>query len=185
MWDGKQSIVGYTKQKQPQEENLNQIEDTDQLKGIYTHFPTLYLQTFLNFRLYREGQLIDKVQNARPYVIHKLGAIPPFEKEKEFFDLLGEFFFLSLASQNIYSKNPCSRACRRGQGFKKNRLLLKELKQKRGRRKEKAVSLFTIRPFRNFLFTTSQRGFCRPLQPKDNLIWAFARTNPRGRQLEQ
>ncbi|MBI5043816.1 MAG: adenine methyltransferase, partial [Nitrospirae bacterium] len=36
IWDGKQSVVGYIEAKQPQEENLNQIEDTDQLKR-YLH----------------------------------------------------------------------------------------------------------------------------------------------------
>ncbi|MBE0426401.1 MAG: hypothetical protein IBX72_07115 [Nitrospirae bacterium] len=32
--------------------------------------------------------MIDKVQIARPYVIHKLGTIPPIEKEQEFYNLL-------------------------------------------------------------------------------------------------
>lgn len=96
VWDGKQSIVGYIEAKQPLEENLNQIEDTDQLKRYLKTFPNLILTNFFEFRLYREGHLIDKVQIARPYVIHKLRTIPPVEKGKEFLSLLEKFLSFSL-----------------------------------------------------------------------------------------
>lgn len=96
VWDGKQSIVGYIEAKLPTEENLLQIEHTDQLKRYLKTFPNLILTNFFEFRLYRDGQLIDKVQIARPYVIHKLGTIPPIEKEHEFYNLLERFFAFSL-----------------------------------------------------------------------------------------
>jgi hypothetical protein len=81
IWDGKQSIVGYIEAKQPLEENLSQIEDTDQLKRYLKTFPNLILTNFFEFRLYREGKVINKVQIGRPYVIHKLGTVPPVELE--------------------------------------------------------------------------------------------------------
>ena len=57
IWDGKQSIVGYIEAKQPQEENLNQIEDTDQLKRYLHTFPNLILTNFLNSVFTAKGSL--------------------------------------------------------------------------------------------------------------------------------
>ena len=127
IWDGKQSIVGYIEAKQPQEENLNQIEDTDQLKRYLHTFPNLILTNFFEFRLYREGQLIDKVQIARPYVIHKLGAIPPLEKEKEFFDLLDRFFSFSLPK--TYTAKTLAVELAKRTRFLKEQVIIEELKQ--------------------------------------------------------
>jgi hypothetical protein len=118
VWDGKQSIVGYIEAKQPAEENLLQIEHTEQLKRYLKTFPNLILTNFFEFRLYRDGHLIDKVQIARPYVIHKLGTIPPVEKEQEFFNLFEQILRL-FPSEDIYSKNPCSRTCKKDKVFKR------------------------------------------------------------------
>ena len=96
VWDGKQHIVGYIEAKAPAVEHLDQIKETEQLKRYLHTFPNLILTNFFEFRFYREGQLVEKVQIARPYVIHKLGTIPPVEKEKEFFSLLEKFFSFSL-----------------------------------------------------------------------------------------
>src|SRR4030067_2003237 len=127
IWDGKQSVVGYIEAKQPQEEKLNQIEDTDQLKRYLHTFPNLILTNFFEFRLYREGQLIDKVQIARPYVIHKLGAIPPLEKEKEFFNLLDRFFSFSLPK--TYTAKTLAVELAKRTRFLKEQVIIEELKQ--------------------------------------------------------
>ena len=96
IWDGKQNIVGYIEAKKPTEENLDYIEDTEQLKRYLKTFPNLILTNFFEFRLYRNGQLVDKVLIARPFVIHKLRTIPPIEKEEQFLNLLDQFFAFSL-----------------------------------------------------------------------------------------
>lgn len=72
VWDGKQHITGYIEAKKPTEENLNQIQNSDQLKRYRDTFPNLILTNFFEFRLYRNGQLIDTVQIGRPFIVHKL-----------------------------------------------------------------------------------------------------------------
>ena len=127
VWDGKQSIVGYIEAKQPTEENLLQIEHSDQLKRYLKTFPNLILTNFFEFRLYRDGHLIDKVQIARPYVIHKLGTIPPVEKEQEFYNLLERFFAFSLP-KTFTAKTLAVELAKRTR-FLKEQVIVEELKE--------------------------------------------------------
>src|SRR3972149_11620324 len=85
IWDGKQHITGYIEAKAPTVENLDQIEETEQLKRYLSTFPNVILTNFFEFRLYRNGVLIDKVQIARPFILHKLKIVPHVENETEFF----------------------------------------------------------------------------------------------------
>ena len=52
VWDGKHSQVGYIEAKPPKA-NLEDIEDTEQLKRYITTFPNLILTNFYEFRLFR------------------------------------------------------------------------------------------------------------------------------------
>ena len=61
VWDGKQHITGYIEAKDPTIDNLDRIEDTEQLKRYLHTFPNLILTNFLEFRLYRNGLMTDKV----------------------------------------------------------------------------------------------------------------------------
>jgi len=65
------------------------------LQRYITTFPNLILTNFFEFRLYRNGTIIDKVSIARPYVLHKLQTVPPLENEKEFENLLEKYFSFS------------------------------------------------------------------------------------------
>lgn len=96
VWDGKQHITGYIEAKAPLVENLDRMEETEQLKRYLHTFPNLILTNFFEFRLYRNGVLIDKVLIGRPYVVHKLKTVPPVEKEGYFLNLLEKFFSFSL-----------------------------------------------------------------------------------------
>src|SRR4030042_1559237 len=127
VWDGKQSIVGYIEAKQPAEENLLEIEHTEQLKKYLKTFPNLILTNFFEFRLYRDGHLIDKVQIARPYVIHKLGTIPPVEKEQDFYNLLERFFAFSLP-KTFTAKTLAVELAKRTR-FLKEQVIIQELKE--------------------------------------------------------
>lgn len=147
VWDGKQSIVGYIEAKKPLEENLSQIEDTEQLKRYLKTFPNLILTNFFEFRLYHAGQLIDKVQIARPYVIHKLGTIPPVEKEKEFFNLLERFFSFSLPK--TYSAKTLAVELAKRTRFLKEQVIIEELKEEE--RKGKGFILGFYEAFQKFL----------------------------------
>jgi len=96
IWDGKQHIVGYIEAKAPTVERLDHIQTTEQLKRYRHTFPNLILTNFFEFRLYRNGNLIDTVLIGRPFIVHKLKAIPPVEKESDFLKLLERFFSFSL-----------------------------------------------------------------------------------------
>ncbi|HEX7456320.1 MAG TPA: type ISP restriction/modification enzyme [Candidatus Nanoarchaeia archaeon] len=95
IWDGKEKIVGYIEAKAPTVEDLEIIEDSDQLKRYRHTFPNLLLTNFFEFRLYRNGELIDKVIIGRPFVIHKLKMVPPVENQEKFLGLLEQYFSFS------------------------------------------------------------------------------------------
>jgi len=96
LWDGKQHIVGYIEAKPPEQENLNKPEESEQLKRYRSAFPNVILTNFFEFRLYRDSQLIDKVQIGRPFIARQLKVVPPLENEDKFFELLNKFFTFSL-----------------------------------------------------------------------------------------
>lgn len=96
IWDGKQHIVGYIEAKDPSFENLDDIQTTEQLERYLHTFPNLILTNFFEFRLYRNGQLTNKVLIGRPFIARKLKSVPPVEKENEFINLLEKFFSFSL-----------------------------------------------------------------------------------------
>lgn len=95
VWDGKQHITGYIEAKAPENVDLDTTEDTEQLTRYRRTFPNLILTNFLEFRLYRDGHLIDNVVIGRPFVLHQLKKQPPAEKESEFLNLLEKFFSYS------------------------------------------------------------------------------------------
>jgi len=96
LWDGKQHIIGYIEAKAPTKTNLDDIEDTEQLRRYLHTFPNLILTNFFEFRFYRNGTLIDSVQIAKPYIVFKLKKTPPVENEEKFFELLEKFLSFSL-----------------------------------------------------------------------------------------
>jgi hypothetical protein len=96
VWDGKQHIIGYIEAKRPSEENLQLISESEQLTRYRQTFPNLILTNFCEFRLYRNGELVDSVRIARPFVATKLGKVPPLENVEEFTALLSRFFAFSL-----------------------------------------------------------------------------------------
>jgi hypothetical protein len=96
LWNGKDQIVGYIEAKKPTEENLNQVEDSDQLRRYRSTFPNLILTNFLEFRLYRNGERVDSVLAARPLILNRIGATPPVEKPEELWSLIDRFLDFSV-----------------------------------------------------------------------------------------
>jgi len=92
----KKDLVGYIEAKSSTTEDLNSIEDSEQLKRYRSTFPNLILTNFFEFRLYRNGELIDKVSVGRPFVIYQLKSVPPVENQDKFFKLLEKFFSFSI-----------------------------------------------------------------------------------------
>ncbi|HPD33953.1 MAG TPA: N-6 DNA methylase [Candidatus Kapabacteria bacterium] len=95
IWDGRQKITGYIEAKDIGTD-LDRIEKTEQLQRYLETFPNVILTNFTEFRFYRDGNMIDKVEIARPFVMTKLSALPPLENEDKFFSLLTRFLDFSL-----------------------------------------------------------------------------------------
>jgi len=127
IWDGKQHIVGYIEAKAPTVENLDHIANTEQLKRYRHTFPNLILTNFFEFRLYREGDLIDRVSIARPFIIHELKQIPPLEKKEEFFNLLEKFFSFSLPK--VYNAKRLAIELAKRTRFLREEVVAEELKE--------------------------------------------------------
>ncbi len=95
VWDGKGKIIGYVEAKPPEKINLEPIEDSEQLKRYRETFPNLILTNFFEYRLYRHGQLINRVKIGQPLIAHKIKVAPPAINYKEFDQLLEQFFAFS------------------------------------------------------------------------------------------
>lgn len=87
-------IIGYIEAKTP-DANLSEVEDSEQIKRYRDSLPNLMLTNFLEFRLYRYGNSIDKVEVGRQFTLKSLKHPPAPEKLDLFFDLLQKFFSFS------------------------------------------------------------------------------------------
>jgi len=130
IWDGRQSIVGYIEAKRPDEANLDRIEESSQLQRYLTAFPNVILTNFFEFRLYRNAQLVDKMQIARPFIATQLKVVPPVENEKKFYNLLKDFLSFSIARD--YSPRTLAEALACRTHYLKDQVLL-ELKNNNSR----------------------------------------------------
>ncbi|MFZ2052910.1 MAG: N-6 DNA methylase, partial [Candidatus Aminicenantales bacterium] len=131
VWDGKQHIVGYIEAKAPTTKNLDDIENTKQLKRYLHTFPNIILTNFFEFRLYRNGALTDSVQIARPFIVHKLKTIPPAENESEFSTLLDKF--LSFSLPKVYEARALAVELAKRTRFLRDEVIAQELEEEAGK----------------------------------------------------
>lgn len=96
LWNGRDRIVGYIEAKPPKEERLDSIQDTEQLKRYRSTFPNLILTNFLEFRLYRDGDLVETVRAGRPLILNAARTTPPLENQEELYTLLDRFLDFAL-----------------------------------------------------------------------------------------
>jgi type I restriction-modification system DNA methylase subunit len=87
-------IIGYIEAKSP-DTDLEEVEDSEQLKRYRNSLPNLILTNFLEFRIYKFGHPTDKVQVGRQFTLRGLKSPPSPEKLDEFFELLENFFSFS------------------------------------------------------------------------------------------
>ena len=87
-------IIGYIEAKPP-DVNLEDLEESEQIKRYRHSLPNLILTNFLEFRLYRSGRPVDKAQVGRHFTLQRLKSPPSPEKLETFFDLLSNFFAFS------------------------------------------------------------------------------------------
>jgi len=149
IWDGTQHIVGYIEAKAPTVDNLDSVEDSEQLKRYLHTFPNLILTNFFEFRLYRNGALIDKVLIGRPFIVHKLKTIPPVEKEFEFLKLLENFFLFSLP--RVHDAKSLAIELAKRTRFLKDAVIAQELEEEE--RIKKGFILGFYEAFRKYLIS--------------------------------
>jgi predicted helicase len=125
IWDGKQKIIGYIEAKDLGTD-LDRIEDSEQLKRYLSTFPNVILTNYTEFRLYRNGELVDKVSVARSYVIKKLTTTPPLENEDKLFELLERFLDFSLPK--TYTAKTLAVELAKRTKFLKDEIVSQELK---------------------------------------------------------
>ena len=87
-------IVGYIEAKSPGA-NLDEAEKSEQLQRYRESLPNLILTNFLEFRLYRNGNVVDKAQVGRQATLLDLKYPPVPEKLDLFLGLLEKFFSFS------------------------------------------------------------------------------------------
>jgi len=149
IWDGKQHIVGYIEAKAPTVEYLDQIETTDQLKRYLHIFPNLILTNFFEFRLYRNGNLIDKVSIARPFILHKLKTIPAVENEGDFLKLIEKYF--SFSFPKVYDAKTLAMELAKRTRFLKDEVVIQQLKDEESTKKGHIFGFYEA--FRKYLIS--------------------------------
>ena len=149
VWDGNQHIVGYIEAKAPTVENLDFIEHSEQLKRYRNTFPNLILTNFFEFRLYRNGFLVNKALIARPFIVHKLKTVPPVEKEPDFIKLMEEFYSFSLPK--VYNAKNLAIELAKRTKFLKDEVITEELAEEE--RNGKGFILGFYEAFRQFLIS--------------------------------
>jgi type I restriction-modification system DNA methylase subunit len=142
VWDGKQQIIGYIEAKAPAIEYLDQIQATDQLKRYLHTFPNLLLTNFFEFRLYRNGALIDKVFIGRPYHIYKLKSVPLVENEQKFLNLLEKFFSFSLPK--VYDARNLAIELAKRTRFLKDEVIAQELEEEEKKGKGNILNFYKV-----------------------------------------
>jgi hypothetical protein len=147
IWDGKQHIVGYVEAKAPTVNDLDRIEDSEQLTRYRHTFPNLILTNFFEFRLYRNGVLIDKVSIARPYIVFQLQTVPPVEKEADFLKLLESFFSFSLPK--VYDSKTLAIELAKRTRFLRDEVVAEELKEEESEGRGFVLGFYEA--FRQFL----------------------------------
>ncbi len=154
IWDGRQHIVGYIEAKKPGE-RLDDIEESEQLLRYRSTFPNLILTDFYEFRLYRDGNLIDKVSIGRPFVARKLQTVPPAENEEKFISMLEKFF--SFILPKVYTAENLAVELAKRTGFLRDEVVTKELEEEE---QKKGEIYGFYQAFKKFLVSNlSQKDF--------------------------
>ncbi len=129
IWDGENRIIGYIEAKSPSTENLSIIEHSEQLNRYRKTFHNLILTNFFEFRLYREGKLVNQVKIGKSFIIHKLKMIPPVENQEEFLQFLEQFLSFSVPKTTTPKQLAIELAKRTR--FLRDHVLTEELKERR------------------------------------------------------
>ncbi|RJP56799.1 MAG: DNA methyltransferase [Ignavibacteriales bacterium] len=123
--DGHWNQIGYIEAKTIGTD-LNKIEDSEQLERYISTFPNVMVTNFTEFRFYRDGKFVDKVEIAHSKNITKLGAVPPELNEDKFYELLNNFLDYSIPKK-FNAKSLATELAKRTR-FLKDQVVAQELK---------------------------------------------------------
>ncbi len=138
-------IIGHIEAK-ALDKNLKDFENSEQLKRYREFLPNLILTNFLEFRLYRDGTLIDRVEVGRQMDLQNLKfEMPSPQNLEEFYGLLEKFFGFS--TPEIRNSNDLSIAL-----AKRTRLLESVLNEELSAGQEAVMNFY--RAFRENLIET-------------------------------
>jgi len=126
VWDGSHQVIGYIEAKAPGA-NLDQAETSAQLQRYLHTFPNLILTDFYEFRLYRNGALLERALLARPFIAQTLKTKPPAEQVKALARLFETFF--SFALPPSFTAEGLARDLARRTRFMRDEVIRPELKQ--------------------------------------------------------
>lgn len=96
VWDGDQHITGYLEAKKPGTD-LDEVEESEQLRRYRSTFPNLLLTDFCEFRLYRDGDLVLEAQAGHPSSLLVRETSPNVDEGETTGDLVERFFRYSVA----------------------------------------------------------------------------------------
>jgi type I restriction-modification system DNA methylase subunit len=146
VWDGKSKIIGYIEAKNL-EMDLEDVENSDQLKRYRETFPNLILTNFLEFRFYRDGQLMDLVSIGRRHTMVKIEAKPVLENEEKFREIFERFFSFTFP-RNLNARQLANELAKRTR-FLRDQVIIEELKEHHAEGKNYILEFYEA--FRKYL----------------------------------
>ena len=177
VWDGKQHIVGYIEAKGPDNEYLDRVETSTQLKRYRNTFPNLLLTNFFEFRLYRNGVLTEKVSVARPFLLTRIKTVPIAENEEAFLNLLEKFFSFSLP--RVHDAKSLAVELAKRTRFLKDEVISEELREEASGKKGFILGFYEA--FRTYLISGLTHGEFADLYSQTVAYGMFAaRTKAEG-----
>jgi hypothetical protein len=126
VWDGSYQVIGYIEAKAPGA-NLDQVETSEQLQRYLGTFPNVILTDFYEFRLYRNGVLLERALLARPFIAQTLKTKPPAGQVEALTHLFETFF--SFALPPSFTAEDLARELARRTRFMRDEVIRPELKQ--------------------------------------------------------
>lgn len=142
VWDGKQHITGYIEAKEPKVGNLDEVENSQQLKRYRYTFPNLVLTNFFQFRLYRNGNLTDIATINKPFSV-----VPLAKGESDLVTLLTKFF--SFSFPKIYDAETLALELAKRTRFLRDEVIKQRLIEEEGTAKSFQSGFYEA--FRQFL----------------------------------
>lgn len=146
VWDGRSRVVGYIEAKMPGT-HLDQAETSDQLKRYLHTFPNVVLTDFYEFRLYRDGQRIERVVSGRPFVPGTLKMPSPVSDADGLKRLFDAFFSFSLP-RKVTAKTLAVELAKRTR-FLRDQVVAQELKEQADKGSGEILSFY--KAFHEFL----------------------------------